>query len=114
MGRTNLHRDTIRACIRVIAGSCTLDQARTQLSRMLGSFDKLRGQGLSPDAAIAAAATRIERCPPPPPRPPWVESPPPVPADVKPVRRYLCPGRPDTPSWVRARARHQASRRAPP
>jgi hypothetical protein len=105
----NLHRDTIRACIRVIAGACTLDQARTQLSRMLGSFDKLRREGHSPDAAIAAAASRIERCPPPPPR---VETPPPQPADLRPVRRYLCgPGRPDTPRWVRAQARHQAARK---
>jgi hypothetical protein len=108
----NLHRDTLRTCLRVIARVETLDQARTQLCRLLGSFDKLRGQGLGPDVAIAEAATRIERCPPP---PPPVETPPPAPADLRPVRRYLCgPGRADTPRWVRAQARHQASRRTPP
>jgi hypothetical protein len=108
----NLHRDTLRTCLRVIAAVETLDQARTQLCRLLGSFDKLRGQGLSPDAAIAEASRRVEHCLPPPPR---VETPPPQPADLRPVRRYLCGlGRTDTPRWVRAQARHQASRRTPP
>jgi hypothetical protein len=110
----NLHRDTLRTCLSILARVETLDQARTQLCRLLGSFDKLRGQGHSPDAALAAAARRIERCPPPLP-PPRVETPPPAPADLRPIRRYLCgPCRPDTPRWVRAEARHQASRRTPP
>jgi hypothetical protein len=64
-----LHRDTIRACLRVIAGCETLDQARTQLGRLLGSFDKLRGQGLSPDGALAEATSRIEQLGPPPRQP---------------------------------------------
>ena len=73
----SLHRETIRACLRVVSTCETLDQARTQLSRLLGCFDKLRGQGLSPDKALAEAATRIEPCPPPPPEA----------ADRRPIRR---------------------------
>jgi hypothetical protein len=62
-----IHRETIRACIRVIAACETLEQARTQLGRMLGTFDKLRIQGHSADKALAEATRRIELCPPPPP-----------------------------------------------
>jgi hypothetical protein len=35
--KTNLHRETLRACLRVIHTAETLDQARTQLARMLKS-----------------------------------------------------------------------------
>jgi hypothetical protein len=83
MNKPNLHRETIRACIRVIATAETLDQARTQLSRLLGVFDKLRGQGLSPDKALAEATTRVERLAPPSREP----RPAPRPADRRPIRR---------------------------
>ena len=79
----SLHRETIRACIGLVASCETLAQARAQLGRLLGSFDKLRGQGRSPDKALAEATTRIERLPPPPSQP----RPAPRPADRRPIRR---------------------------
>jgi hypothetical protein len=63
MSKPDLHRETIRACLRVISTAQTLDQARTQLARMLGVIDKLRREGLDPGQALAEAAGRIERCP---------------------------------------------------
>jgi hypothetical protein len=53
-----IHRETLKAALRVIATCETLDQARTQLSRLLGVFDKLSKAGLSPDKALAEAAGR--------------------------------------------------------
>jgi hypothetical protein len=44
--KTNLHRATLRACLRLIHTAETLDQARTQLARLLKVFDKLQAQGL--------------------------------------------------------------------
>ena len=80
----SLHRETIRACIGLVASCETLAQARAQLGRLLGSFDKLRGQGLSPDGALAEATSRIEQLGPPPPSQP---RPAPRPADRRPIRR---------------------------
>jgi hypothetical protein len=42
--KTNLHRSTLRACLRVIDTGETLDQARIQLTRILNVFDKLEAQ----------------------------------------------------------------------
>jgi hypothetical protein len=78
----NLHRETLKAALRVISTAETLDQARTQLSRLLGVFDKLRGQGLAPDKALAEATTRVERL-----APPSQPRPAPRPADRRPIRR---------------------------
>ena len=43
--KANLHRETLRAAIRVIQTSETLEQARIQLARMLNIFDKLEKAG---------------------------------------------------------------------
>jgi hypothetical protein len=82
MPHPSLHRETLRACLRVISTCETLDQARTQLGRLLGSFDKLRGQGHAPDKALAEATTRIEQL-----APPSQPRPAPRHADRQPIRR---------------------------
>jgi hypothetical protein len=53
--KDNLHRETLRAALRVIQTSGTLEEARTQLARMLNVFDKLEAKGIKGDAAIAEA-----------------------------------------------------------
>jgi hypothetical protein len=58
-GKGNLHRETLRAALRVIQTAQTLEQARSQLARMLNVFDKLEAQGLRGDAAVAEAEKRL-------------------------------------------------------
>ena len=58
-GKDNLHRETLRAALRVIRTAETLEQARIQLGRMLNVFDKLEAQGLKGDAAVAEAEKRM-------------------------------------------------------
>jgi hypothetical protein len=75
--KANLHRETLRACLRVIQAAETLDQARIQLARMLNVFDKLEAQGLRADAAVREAEERLA-----------ISGPPkPSGADEQPVRR---------------------------
>ena len=57
--RANLHRETLRAALRVIQTAATLEQARIQLGRMLNGFDKLEAQGIRGDAAVAEAEERL-------------------------------------------------------
>jgi hypothetical protein len=63
--KTNLHRETLRACLRLINTAETLDQARTQLTRMLNVFDKLEAQGIKGNAAVRQAEERLALTPPP-------------------------------------------------
>jgi hypothetical protein len=58
-GKDNLHRETLRAALRVIQMAETLEEARIQLGRMLNVFDKLEAQGLKGDAAVAEAEKRM-------------------------------------------------------
>jgi hypothetical protein len=62
--KTNLHRATLRACLRVINTAETLDQARIQLARMLNVFDKLEAQGITGNAAVREAEERLALTPP--------------------------------------------------
>jgi hypothetical protein len=57
--KDNLHRETLRAALRVVQTAETLEQARIQLARMLNVFDKLEAQGLRGDAAVAEAEERL-------------------------------------------------------
>ena len=63
--KTNLHRETLRACLRMINTAETLDQARTQLARLLNVFDKLEAQGVKGNAAVREAEQRLALTPPP-------------------------------------------------
>jgi hypothetical protein len=60
-----LHRETLRACLRVINTAETLDQARIQLARLLNVFDKLEARGMKGDAAVREAEKRLAINPPP-------------------------------------------------
>jgi hypothetical protein len=73
----SLHRETLRAALRVLQSADTLEQARTQLARMLNIFDKLEKQGLKSNDAIREAETRLATSPPPKPSN----------ADEQPIRR---------------------------
>jgi hypothetical protein len=77
----NLHRETLRACLRVINTAETLGQARTQLARMLNVFDKLEARGIQGDAAVREAEERLAITP-----LPKISS-----ADARPVRRRVGP-----------------------
>jgi hypothetical protein len=55
----NLHRETLKAALRVIQTAETLDQARIQLARMLNVFDKLEKKGNLGDAAVREAEKRL-------------------------------------------------------
>jgi hypothetical protein len=57
--RDNLHRETLRAALRVIQAAKTLEEARIQLARMLNVFDKLEAKGVKGDAAVAEAEKRL-------------------------------------------------------
>jgi hypothetical protein len=57
--KDNLHRETLRAALRIIQAAETLEQARIQLARMLNVFDKLETQGVRGDAAVAEAEKRL-------------------------------------------------------
>jgi hypothetical protein len=57
--KDNLHRETLRAALRVIQTAETLEQARIQLARMLNVFDKLEAKGIKGDAAVAEAEDRL-------------------------------------------------------
>ena len=63
--KTNLHRETLRACLRIVNTAETLDQARIQLARMLNVFDKLAAQGVTGNAAVRQAEQRLALTPPP-------------------------------------------------
>ena len=58
-GKDNLHRETLRAALRVIQTAETLEQARIQLARLLNVFDKLEAKGIKGDAAVAEAEERL-------------------------------------------------------
>src|SRR5262249_40279704 len=73
----SLHRETLKAALRVLQTADTLEQARTQLARMLNIFDKLEKQGLKGNDAVREAETRLTTSPPPKPSN----------ADVQPIRR---------------------------
>ena len=75
--KANLHRETLKAAVRVIQNAETLDQARTQLARMLNIFDKLQKQGREANQAIRESEQRLTTSPPP------REGP----ADQQPIRR---------------------------
>jgi hypothetical protein len=79
--KTNLHRATLRACLRVVSTAGTLDQARIQLARMLNVFDKLQAQGVEGNAAVREAEERLAINP-----PPKISR-----ADEQPVRRRADP-----------------------
>jgi hypothetical protein len=79
--KTNLHRETLRACLRIINTAETLDQARIQLARLLNVFDKLEAQGVTDNAAVRAAEEWLAISP-----PPKTSS-----ADKRPVRRRAGP-----------------------
>jgi hypothetical protein len=63
--KPNLHRETLRACLRIINTAETLEQARTQLARLLNVFDKLEAQGAKGNAAVREAEERLAITPPP-------------------------------------------------
>jgi hypothetical protein len=63
--KPNLRRATLRACLRLVNTAETLDQARTQLARMLNVFDKLEARGVKSDAAVREAEERLALTPPP-------------------------------------------------
>jgi hypothetical protein len=79
--KTNLHRETLRACLRIVNTAETLEQARIQLARMLNVFDKLEAQGAKGNAAVRGAEQRLAINP-----PPKTSS-----ADERPVRRRAGP-----------------------
>jgi hypothetical protein len=56
--KPNLHRETLRACLRLVNTAETLEQARIQLARMLNVFDK-------GNAAVREAEQRLAINPPP-------------------------------------------------
>ena len=55
----NVHREALRGALRIIQTAETLEQARTQLARLLNVFDKLEAKGIKGDAAVAKAAERL-------------------------------------------------------
>jgi hypothetical protein len=75
--KANLHRETLKAALRVIQTAETLDQARIQLARMLNVFDKLEKTGTLGNAAVREAEKRLSTC-----VPPKISS-----ADEQPIRR---------------------------
>jgi hypothetical protein len=79
--KTNLHRATLRACLRIINTAETLDQARIQLARLLNVFDKLEAQGVKGNAEVREAEVRLAITP-----APKTSS-----ADERPVRRRAGP-----------------------
>jgi hypothetical protein len=79
--KPNLHRETLRACLRVVNTAETLEQARIRLARMLNVFDKLEAQGITGNAAVREAERRLAITP-----PPKTSS-----ADERPVRRRADP-----------------------
>ena len=77
--KANLHRETLKAALRVIQTTETLEQARIQLARMLNIFDKLEGKGMKGDAAVREAEQRLSISP-----PPKIST-----ADQQPIRRRV-------------------------
>jgi hypothetical protein len=63
--KPNLHRETLRACLRVINTAATLDQARTELARLLNVIDMVEAQGIKGNAAVREAEQRLANIPPP-------------------------------------------------
>jgi hypothetical protein len=57
--KDNLHRETLRAALRIIQTTETLEEARIQLARMLNVFDKLEAKGIEGNAAAAEAEERL-------------------------------------------------------
>ena len=79
--KTNLHRETLRACLRIVNTAETLEQARIQLARLLNVFDKLEAQEVKGNAAVREAEQRLAINP-----PPKTSN-----ADERPVRRRADP-----------------------
>jgi hypothetical protein len=63
--KTNLHRETLWACLRIVNTAETLEQARIQMARLLNVFDKLEAQGVKGNAAVREAEERLAINPPP-------------------------------------------------
>jgi hypothetical protein len=63
--KPNLHRETLRACLRIVNTVETLEQARIQLARLLNVFDKLEAQGVKGNTAVREAEQRLAINPPP-------------------------------------------------
>ncbi len=61
--KDNLHRETLRAALRIIQTAETLEQARIQVARMLNVFDKLEAKGIKGDAAVAEERLMITQAP---------------------------------------------------
>jgi hypothetical protein len=57
--QANLHRETLRAALRIIQTAGTLEEARIQLARLLNVFDMLEAKGIKGDAAVAEAEGRL-------------------------------------------------------
>src|SRR5262249_60136171 len=94
VSKTNLHRETRRACLRLVNTTETLDQARTQLARLLNVFDKLEAQRVKDNAAVRAAEEPLALNPPPK-----------ASADERPVRRRPTGrARPSRPTAARCRS----------
>jgi hypothetical protein len=53
-GKDNLHRETLRAALRVIQTSEALEAARIQLARLLNVLDRLEAKGIEGEAAVTA------------------------------------------------------------
>ncbi len=63
--KANLHRETLRAALRVVQTADTIEHARTQLARMLNIFDKLQKNGMAGDPAVHEAEKRLATTAPP-------------------------------------------------
>jgi hypothetical protein len=81
--KANLHRETLKAALRVIQTAESLEQARIQLARMLNIFDKLEKNGTLGNAAVQEAEKRLATS----------VAPKPSSADEQPIRRRA-PGGP--------------------
>jgi hypothetical protein len=57
--KDNLHRETLRAVLRIIQTAETLEKAKIQFARILNVFDKLEAKGIKGDAAVAEAAKQL-------------------------------------------------------
>src|SRR5262249_22966180 len=82
------HRETLQACIRIVSTAETLEDARTQLARLLIIFDKLRGENLTAGMALDRAEERVPTCP---------RGPGPGRRDSEPIRRRVAPTAPPDP-----------------
>ena len=58
-----MHREMLRAALRVIQTAETLEQAQIQLAWMLNVFDKFEAKEIKGDAVIAEAEERLRITP---------------------------------------------------